>query len=74
MAQAGKLSSTIMLIMVTFSDNGFIGAVNENKWSITSCGVGAHHPNDIIENKKNSMTLGICTLLLSWQYNMATPD
>ena len=47
-----------------FADNGFINAINTKDQKITFCGVGAHHQNGIIENKKKMLILGACTLLL----------
>ena len=37
-----------------FADNSFIDAVNGKDQNITFYGVGAHHQNGIIENKKPS--------------------
>ena len=35
-------------------DNGFIDAINEKYQNITLCGVGSHHHNGIVENKKKA--------------------
>ena len=46
-----------------FADHGFIGAINTKDQKITFCGVGAHHQNDIIENKNKMLTLGARNIL-----------
>ena len=37
-----------------FAYNGFIDAMNEKYQNITLCGVGSHHHNGIVENKKKA--------------------
>ena len=48
----------------SFSDNGFIDAINNKYQKITFCGVGEHHQNGIVENKNKIMTTGSRRLLL----------
>jgi hypothetical protein len=47
-----------------FAHKSFMEEVNRKDQKITFCGVGAHHQNGIIENKKKILTLSACTLLL----------
>ena len=47
-----------------FAHNGFLSSVKNNNQTITFCGVGAHHQNEIIENKNKMLTLAARTLLL----------
>jgi hypothetical protein len=48
----------------TFALKGFLGEVNQKEQKITFRAVGAHHQNDIIENKDKMLTLSAPTLLL----------
>ena len=64
MAQAGRYVKHYHADNGRFSDKGFIDAINTKDQKITFFGVGAHHQNGIIENKKKMLTLGSRTLLL----------
>ena len=44
-----------------FADNG---AIDSKDQKITFCGIGAHHQNNIVENKNKLLTNGAQTLLL----------
>ena len=52
MAQAGRYVKHYHAYNGRFADNGFIDAINTKYQKITFCGVGAHHQNGIIEEKK----------------------
>ena len=47
-----------------FAENGFIDAINSKDKKPNFCGMGAHHHNDIIENKNKMLTTGAHILLL----------
>ena len=52
MAQAGIYVKHYHSDSGRFADNGFIDAINNKYQKIKFCGVGAHHKNGIIKNKK----------------------
>ena len=47
-----------------FAQNSFLKSINKKDQKITLCAVGAHHQNEIIENKNKVLTLSAHTLLL----------
>ena len=48
-----------------FSDNEFVGTINEKYQKLTFCGVVLHHQNGSIENKNKILTTGARTILLN---------
>ena len=64
MAQAGQSVKHYHADNGSFSDNGFVDAVNIKSQKLTFCGVGAHDQNGKIENKNKVLTTGARTLLL----------
>ncbi len=64
LAQAGHAAKHYHANNGRFSDKGFHQDITDKGQSITFCGVGTHHQNGIIKNRKKQLTLGACTLLL----------
>ena len=64
MAQAGQTIKHYQADNGRFSDNCFIGVINQKNQQINFFEVGAHHQNGIVENKNKILTNGARTLLL----------
>ena len=64
MARTGRTVNNYHDNNFLFSDNYFVKSINTEDQHITFCVVGAHHQNDIYENKNKLLTNDVKTLLL----------
>ena len=74
MAQAGRNIKHYHADNGRFDDNGFIDAANSKVQKITFCGVGAHHQNCIIENKKQNANTRSTHTPAPWHENVTNND
>ena len=64
LAKADRLVTNYHADNGIFSNNAFLESINKKYQKIALCAVGAHHQNEIIENKNKMLTLYGQTLLL----------
>ena len=64
LTQADRLVSHYHADNGIFANNNFLESINKKDQKITFCAVGAHHQNEITENKNKMLTISGQTLLL----------